>query len=587
MNAANLKPMWSGDQVLSHAEKYFWATRTRLVVDRMGIMRRWHRALLVFIVVLASGVAQAGDATAELLRARLEHWREDPSVTLRGVTLAAGEPLMTLYARRGFTRAWVDPAPRAQLLHAIRDSRDDGLDPEDYLLTPLEVLEGELARGATVDAVVDRDLLMTEALARLMFHVMFGKVDPMAFDPQWNFARTVHHNDPAAFLQDLIASGDVLAAVEREKPQFEMYAHLREALARYRGIEARGGWPGLATGPTLTAGMRDARVITLRSRLAAAGELEAGQVSDAELFDPPLEAALRDFQARHGLATDGALGPATLAALNVPVSDRITQVRVNLERGRWLLHELDPTFVVVNVAGFQVYYIRDGQLAWTAHTVVGKPFRKTPLFRARIQYIVFNPTWTVPSDILAKDILPAVRRDPGYLARKRIDVVDRSGRVVPADSVDWNAKTIPHQLVQRSGADNALGVVKFMFPNTYSVYLHDTPSKELFQEADRAFSSGCIRVEKPLELAELLLQGQPGWDRAGIDAVVQRGTTRTVSLAKPVPVLLTYWTAWVEASGTLQFRKDVYGRDAAIAQALANRFDADDAQRRVSAALAH
>ena len=196
MNAANLKPMWSGDQVLSHAEKYFWATRTRLVVDRMGIMRRWHRALLVFIVVLASGVAQAGDATAELLRARLEHWREDPSVTLRGVTLAAGEPLMTLYARRGFTRAWVDPAPRAQLLHAIRDSRDDGLDPEDYLLTPLEVLEGELARGATVDAVVDRDLLMTEALARLMFHVMFGKVDPMAFDPQWNFARTVHQQRP-------------------------------------------------------------------------------------------------------------------------------------------------------------------------------------------------------------------------------------------------------------------------------------------------------------------------------------------------------------------------------------------------------
>jgi murein L,D-transpeptidase YcbB/YkuD len=427
---------------------------------------------------------------------------------------------------------------------------------------------------------------MTEALARLMFHVMFGKVDPTAFDPQWNFARTVHQNDPAAFLQDLIASGDVLAGVEREKPRFEMYADLREALARYRGIEARGGWPGLATGPTLRVGTRDARVIALRSRLAAEGELEAGQVSDGDLFDPTLEAALRSFQARHGLATDGALGPETLAELNVPVADRITQIRVNLERGRWLLHELDPTFVVVNVAGFQVYYIRDRQLAWTAHAVVGKPFRKTPLFRERIQYLVFNPTWTVPPGILSKDILPAVRRDPGYLEHKRIDVVDRAGRVVPVAAVDWNARTISYQLVQRPGADNSLGVVKFMFPNPYSVYLHDTPSKELFQEADRAFSSGCIRVERPLELAELLLQGQPGWDRAGIDAVVERGTTRTVTLAKPVPVLLTYWTAWVEASGTLQFRKDVYRRDAAVVQALANRFDAHAAERRVKAALA-
>jgi murein L,D-transpeptidase YcbB/YkuD len=190
-------------------------------------------------------------------------------------------------------------------------------------------------------------------------------------------------------------------------------------------------------------------------------------------------------------------------------------------------------------------------------------------------YLVLNPTWTVPPGILANDILPAQRRDPSYLAKKGLQVVDRNGRVVPASSIDWSqatARRFPYNLVQPPGPENALGRVKFMFPNSYAVYLHDTPTRSLFEKSERAFSSGCIRIENPLELAALLLEGQKGWDRAAIDAALATGKTRTVTLERPVPVLLTYFTAWVDRDGELQLRRDVYGRDPKVLRALDAEF---------------
>jgi murein L,D-transpeptidase YcbB/YkuD len=483
--------------------------------------------------------------------------------------------LPALYARREFARAWTDPEASAQLLRAIREVEADGLDPQDYLLAPLEAVEAELARGSvTRDVHVDRDLLLTDALARLLYHLIFGKVDPHDLDPQWNFSRSVHRGEPAAFLQEIIASKDVYGAIEREKPDHEMYRDLKAELARQRALASRGGWTEVPAGPRLEPGGRAARAAALRARLVVSGDLGEAGSGDAELFDPALEAGLRAFQARHGLESDGVLGPATLAALNVPIDERIAQIRLNLERGRWLLHDLEPTFVVVNIAGFRVFFLRDDRLVWSARAQVGKPFRKTPIFRSKLEYLVLNPTWTVPPGILANDVIPAQRRDPGYLARKHIEVIDRAGHVVPPGSVDWGrgARGFPYTLRQAPGPGNSLGLVKFMFPNAYAVYLHDTPSKSLFEKRERAFSSGCIRVENPLELAALLLEGQGSWDRAAIDAALETGKTRTLTLAKPIPVLLAYWTAWVDRDGVLQLRRDVYGRDAALEQALSERF---------------
>jgi murein L,D-transpeptidase YcbB/YkuD len=322
--------------------------------------------------------------------------------------------------------------------------------------------------------------------------------------------------------------------------------------------------------------MRDARVPTVRARLSATGDLPGavrpGASDTSRVFDPALAGAVRAFQRRHLLADDGTLGAGTLAAMNVPIRTRIDQIRVNLERARWIFHDLADSFVIVNVAAFRTYLVAKGQVVWSARCQVGKEARQTPIFRDDMRYVVFNPTWTVPPGILAKDILPSLQRgDLGVLQRKRLEVIDRQGRVVSPGSVRWSqvrASSCPYTFRQDPGPNNALGRVKFMFPNAYSVYLHDTPSRDLFESPSRAFSSGCIRVEHPLELAERVL-ADPKWSAAAIERTVDGGKTVTVNLRRPLPVLLLYWTAFPTGEGRrVGFARDIYGRDAPIQRAL-------------------
>jgi murein L,D-transpeptidase YcbB/YkuD len=226
------------------------------------------------------------------------------------------------------------------------------------------------------------------------------------------------------------------------------------------------------------------------------------------------------------------------------------------------------------VAAYEVYYVRDREVAWRARAMVGKPFRETPIFRSEISYLELNPTWTVPPTIFAHDILPAQKKNPGYLAKRGVRVIDSAGRSVPTGSIDWantTARNFRYMIRQDPGPENALGRVKFMFPNAYSVYLHDTPSRGLFDKSARAFSSGCIRVERPLELAALLLAGQPGGTREEIDAVIASGKTKTVTLARKVPVLVAYWTAWTDLKAARAARRRLR-RDGAVASGLAQRF---------------
>ena len=523
-------------------------------------MSRIRFALALACLLAPAAAGQSPDADHELLRERIEQLRADPELPVAGTRLAGPRFVARLYEHHDFAPEWT-PGASEQLARAIAGVEADGLDPEDYLRSTLE----------KTPPGIERDLLQSDALVRLLYHLLRGKVDASTFDPNWNFTRKLPMSDPLAFVQEVIDSGEVDARIEREKPQLELYRQLKTAYAREREAAAAGGWKPLPGGATLKPGVTDSRVPALRARLAAEGDLAASGAASGDRFDPALEAAVRAFQERHGLDADGAVGAGTLAELNVPISARLTQLRVNLERARWLLHDLPSEFVLVNVAGFRVYFVRNDAIAWRARAQVGKPFRATPIFRAEMSYLVLNPTWTVPPGIFAADILPAQRRDHGTLARKGLEVVDMKGNVVPPSSIDW-ASTTPrnfrYMLRQPAGPTNALGRVKFMFPNTHSVYLHDTPSKNLFDKSDRAFSSGCIRVENPLELAALLLEGQKGWDRAALDAAIAAGKTRTVTLDKHVPVLLFYWTAWVDTAGTLQLRRDLYGRDAKVAAGL-------------------
>ena len=270
------------------------------------------------------------------------------------------------------------------------------------------------------------------------------------------------------------------------------------------------------------------------------------------------------------------VGPATLAELNVTAESRLRQIQVNLERARHVLHEIgDEDLVIVDIAGYELRYVQDRKVTWTSRVVVGRPYRQTPIFKSEIDHVVVNPTWTVPPTILGQDILPAVRRDPGYLAKKGLDVIDRNGRVLDPASIDWSrysGRNFPYFLRQGPGDDNALGRVKIMFPNPYLVYLHDTPSRSLFERDDRAFSSGCIRVEGPFDLVERLLD-DPKWDRTALQSAVETGRTQTVRLAKPVKILMIYWTVDETDDGRIVFKRDVYDRDARLWQALNQRFE--------------
>jgi murein L,D-transpeptidase YcbB/YkuD len=264
------------------------------------------------------------------------------------------------------------------------------------------------------------------------------------------------------------------------------------------------------------------------------------------------------------------VGPATRAALNVPVAARIDQLRVNLERGRWLLHDIPEQAVVVDIAGYKAYYLRRGERVWEASVQVGTPYRSTPIFRSDITYVTFNPTWTVPPTIYRQDLLPKIRRDPAYLAKNHMRVLTPTGSEIDPATVDWNR---PGNIMLRAdaGPGNPLGRVVIRFPNAHAVYMHDTPSAALFGRSQRAFSSGCIRVERPLELTELLLNDQKRWNRAGIDAAIATGRTRHVDLAQPVPLLLGYWTADVLASQRIVFKPDIYDKDAPLLAALNRR----------------
>jgi len=516
------------------------------------------------------------DPAVEALRERVEFASETGQLVIAGAEIVSSSALPVLYGDTGFQPLWRDPAKVEELIRLVLDSYDDGLMPVDYHLTPLYRLWPVVQSQPTPENLADLDVLASDAFMLLLYHMYFGKVDPQSLEPTWNFGtREIDGQQAIAFVRNAIEGGRLREAVDAARPNHWMYQHGRDILRNHRQILADGGWPQVPPGETLKPGMADPRVVALRRRLAVTGDLAAGQPLDSETYDEPLAAAVRSFQERHRLSADAAVGRATLVELNVPVEARIRQIQVNLERGRHLLHEIgDDDLVIVDIAGYELRYVQDRKVVWTSRVQVGRPYRETPIFKSAIDHVIVNPTWTVPPTILGQDILPAVRRDPGYLARRGLEVIDRNGRSIDPATLDWSrytARNFPYFLRQAAGEDNALGRVKIMFPNPYLVYLHDTPSRSLFEKEDRAFSSGCIRVERPFELVERLL-ADPEWDRAALQAAVDAGTTRTIRLRKPVKLLLIYWTVDEDDLGRVVFRRDVYGRDALLWRTVNGRF---------------
>ncbi len=541
--------------------------------------RLWGSVLLVFLCLALAAQAPAADsdvqAVAQVLRQRLGELRSSGRLELQGVVLGREDILVEFYARRGYQPAWEDPARVAGLRLILEQAAEHGLNPEDFFSSRLATLVPSLARSPAGGAGLraDIDLLLTEALIRYGYQRRFGKVDPARMEPAWNFRRgfTDDQADPVALLAEAVSAPSLQGFLDSHLPGSPWYRQLQIAYARYRSLSAAGGWPSLADGPTLRSGERDARVAVLRERLQIEGGLPAdiAVAEDPELFDQPLAAALMQFQERHALARDGVVGAQTRAALNVPAQARMNQLRLSLERVRWLTGDVPQTYVVVNIAGFRAGFVRDHRLIWSTRVVVGRTVRQTPIFMGRMTWLELNPTWTIPPTILRQDVLPRLRHDPGYLVRENIIVLDRNGRPVDPGGVDWAAQGRNPSLIlrQEPGPANSLGRIKFMFPNQYAVYLHDTPAKALFGKPERDFSSGCIRVEDPLALAELVLN-DPQWDRAAVEAAIDTGATRRITLKAPIPVLLVYLTAVADATGSARFYRDIYRRDDALLAAL-------------------
>ncbi len=398
--------------------------------------------------------------------------------------------------------------------------------------------------------------------------------------------------ESARLMADAASATDFSAFLKALAPQHPNYARLADSFVRFRDATDSDAWGGqIARGRTMRPGERSKRVAQARARLIALGDLDASvygvdaRADDGEkiaandvttdvpeatfddrLFDPLMVEAVKRFQARHGLNTDGVIGPATLRQLNISPATRAAQIAVNMERLRWLNQDLGERHILVNLAGFTMAVMNKGKAEFTSRVVVGKARKhRTPEFSEVMSLMVVNPSWHVPKSIATKEILPILKRDPSYLRRKGMRVV---GGRVPEDWTTVPAGTFPGRIVQRPGRGNALGTVKFMFPNRHAIYLHDTPSKRLFNRDVRAYSHGCVRVEKPQEFAHYLLAGQVDDPEGYFKGLRKRGRERRVNLERPLPVHLTYRTAWIDETGAFQFRGDIYGRDKRVARAL-------------------
>jgi murein L,D-transpeptidase YcbB/YkuD len=479
------------------------------------------------------------------------------------------------YRTRKFTSAWLAgsrPSSRAAALRSILEaSGDEGLSPSRYRTA-------DMARfWHRTDAVSQArlEIVLTEGLCHYIRDLTQGRSELRALEPATAGTNAAGVSALRATLHKALDATPIEALLRQLLPQDAEYQRLKSALRDLRQLARQGGWRTVVTGPLLKPGSSDPRIPAIRQRLAVSGDF-SGTPSGSTTYDAELAKAVRRFQRRHALPQEGIIGAATVSALNVPADERTRQIMINLERRRWSPARTAGRQIVVNIPGFELIALSDANTELEMPVVVGKAYQQTPVFDEKMEYLEFNPDWLVPPALAATEFLPELQRDPTRLARKHIRIYKGLGRDAPEvdpQTVDWKMITpttmIRYAFRQDPGPWNALGRLKFMFPNPYNVYLHDTSEPQFFAERQRTFSHGCIRLSRPEELAVWALKGlDPPWDRARIRATVAGGQPSTVPLAKPIPIQLAYHTVLFKDDPLLHFLPDVYGRDALLERAL-------------------
>lgn len=490
------------------------------------------------------------------------------------------EGVRAVYAARDYAPIWTGADQRSAqaLLASMNMMFDHGLPSETRKTTLMAAILDTVEQGKAAAAA---ELMFTEAYLDFARMKMTGLLVPHTLDEEMYIFPEEQTDDDLLFA--LASARDPIEFIESLAPQTKEYSQLQGLLVQLRTIVENGGWGTITVPPgaLIRPGDADPRLPAIRERLKAMGDHPAddlmvlvGTVDASQLYDPDLEQGVRSFQRRHGLNDDGVIGNATLAALNVTAEQRMHQVLVNLERERWENKDLGTKHIYVNLADFRMFVRENGEDLFTSRVVIGQSEEhRTPEFSDRMTFMVANPTWTVPRSIAVEEILPELQKNPAYMVERNMFLLPGASTEVPEDTtlVDWsqyNENNFPWWIRQAPGPNNALGRVKFMFPNKFAIYLHDTPSRSFFRRDVRDYSHGCVRVDRPMELAHFLLGSQQSDPEAYFASVIETAVETEISLRRPLPVHLTYRTAWVGNDGVLNFRQDVYGRDATVYSAL-------------------
>ena len=531
----------------------------------LGIAATVHSGSLSFATETQ---AQEAEQTAPALTAQQEAIRDRltrlPKAT--GSERARANRMSEWYAERAYQPIWIrDGKPTTaseRITFMLIKAYEDGLDPDEYAAIGLF---GKLA-SKTDEGLADFEISLSNAAILYGQHLRAGRVEPNKINRELVlYPDQISAQGMLSNLADEANAAENLALLA---PPTDRYRRLKSLLQSLRIVQGGGGWVTIPEGEVIKENDEDPRIAVLRKRLEQSGDLPQGAHTGNKL-DGNLFRALRYFQYRTGLETDGALGPATRAELNVSVDERIQQVELNLERRRWMQADFGERYIFVNLADQVLKLVDKGKTVHAALVQVGLPFHATPVFTDEMEYLDFNPYWNVPYSIATKEYLPKLKQNPYALASKKIRVL-KGGSSIDPGAVPWTSYSrakFPVRLRQDPGPDNALGRVKFMFPNKYSIYIHDTPSKSKFANASRYFSHGCVRVRDPFALAEKIL-GFQGVSRAKIDSIVRSAKNTKVSLKQKIPVHIAYLTAWVNKDGSIHYRRDIYGRDKILAAAL-------------------
>ncbi len=523
-------------------------------------MLRYFRILL--LALLLSGCKKEMPAVQPVPKASVP--RDSTAVLFDSMRVVGkGDATLTAFYRSfGFETIWHKPGRRQQLIGLVRASADEGLNPKDYKLNRIEQFEAR-ASQLSDDRMIAYDLLLTQMAQKYLWHLGNGKLDPKQLYRDWDLKK-----NPVNLNALLLAGirGDSLAgAFESVKPKHQIYAGLKKALVKMSGY-AKDTIRTMVFVEKISRGDTSNLMPSIKRKLIIWKELPP-QDTLTQIYDRKTYKAVKNFQRKHGLSPDGVIGKSTVEALNVTIARRKHQIIANLERWRWFPRDMGDHYIIINIPGYYLRVIKDGDTIERKRIVVGKAERKTPILSSMFNNIVFNPTWTVPPTIVREDLVPDATRDRAYFANRNITIYNAKGQVV--DPQQWDPKRPrAYRYVQSPGPYNSLGVVKFNFPNRYTVYLHDTNHRDYFGRQYRSLSSGCVRVEDPLPLAQYMLNDSVNWSRDKIDTLIATRKTKTIGLVQKIRLHQLYWTAWMERDGEIQFRPDIYKLDEDLYQKL-------------------